>query len=71
MAQLKPEYEAIDEYDNIASQLVSKYPEVFGGIDCDKVRCVAITNKNRKEGKNLWEVRGVPAPISMDWPYSY
>ena len=69
--QQKPEYENVSEWETIASQLISKYPEVFGGIECDKIRCVAITNKERKEGKKMWEVRGVPAPISMDCPYSY
>ena len=71
MAQIKKEFEAVEEFDDIASKLVNKYPEVFGGVDCEKIKCVAITNKNRREGKKLWEVRGVPAPISMDCPFNY
>lgn len=71
MAQSKPEYESIDEYSNIASQLINKYPEVFGQLDVDKIKCVAITNKERSDRKPLWEVRSVPYPIRMDCPYAY
>ena len=71
MANIKPEFETVEEFDDIASKLVNKYPEVFGGIECDKIKCVGITNKERKEGKKMWEVRGVPAPLSMDCPFSY
>lgn len=71
MAQIKAEYEVVEEFDDIASKLVNKYPEVFGGIECNKIKCVGITNKERKDGKKLWEVRGVPAPISMDCAFRY
>ena len=36
--QTKPEFETVDEFDLIASKLVNKYPEVFGGVDCDKIK---------------------------------
>jgi hypothetical protein len=71
MAQTKPEYAECTEFGNYASQLVSKFPEVFGALDVSKVKCVAITNKDRSEKKNLWEVKAVPYPIRMDCPYAY
>jgi hypothetical protein len=71
MAQVKAEYQALDEFTNIATQLIAKYPEVFGSMEVDKVKCVAITNKERKDSKKMWEVKAVPYPIRMDCPYSY
>jgi len=72
MAQIKPEYEAIEEFTNFAKQIVDKYPDVFYGVDVNSIRCVAITNKDRKVSKDcLWELKGVQMPIKMDCPYSY
>ena len=69
--QIKPEYEIVEEYSNIASLLIAKYPDVFSNVDVKKIRCVAITNKERTERKKIWEVKAVPMPIKMDCPYGW
>ncbi len=72
MAQVKPEYQVIDKFNNFAKRIVDKYPDIFFGIDSDLIRCVAITNKDRPDKKDkLWDLKGVPMPIRMDCPYSY
>jgi hypothetical protein len=69
--QVKAEYEEVQEFATIASKLTKKHPDVFFGLDVDRVKCVGVTNKNRSERKKLWEVKSVPMPIRMDCPYSY
>ena len=49
MAQLKPEYAVLDEFEDLAQKLIDKYPEVFGGIDIATIKCVTITNKDCPE----------------------
>jgi len=72
MSQIKPEYEAVEEFTILAKQVVDKYPDVFYGIDVNLIRCVAITNKDKPAKKErLWEIRGVQMPIRMDCSYSY
>jgi len=71
MPTVASEYEALEEFSKIASQLKNKYPHVFVG-DISKVRCVVITNKERPPAhKSYWDVKAVPMPIKMDCPYSY
>jgi len=69
--QIRPEYQVVDEYVQIASSLSAKYPNIFPGMDLNQVRCVAITNKTRSDKKKLWEVKAVPMPIRMDCPYGW
>ena len=69
--QVKPEYESVEEFTNIASALVSRFPEIYSGVDVDKIRCVAITNKSRGKKKKLWEVKAVDMPVRMDCPYAW
>jgi hypothetical protein len=71
MPQIKPEYEIVNEFSSFASSLQSRYPEIFDGVDVSKLRCVSITNKERKDTKKLWDVRPVQMPIKMDCPYNY
>jgi len=72
MAQIKAEFENVDEFAKYAKGLKTKYPEVFDGIDVDKLKCVSITNKERgKSKKKLWTISPVKMPIRMDCPYSY
>ena len=72
MAQDKPVYEAVDEFPQLASALVEKYPEVFYGIEVSKIRCVKITNKDRKETKQKkFETQPVKMPVLMDAPYGW
>jgi hypothetical protein len=71
MAQDKPIYEAVEEFPQLATSLVEKYPEVFYGVDINKIRCVKVTNKDRKPEKKLFEVLAVKMPILMDAPYGW
>jgi len=72
MSQSKPEYEYLDEFTELAKQVVSKYQDEFYGIDPDKLRPVAITNKERPaKSQKLWDVKAVPMPIKMDCPYTH
>ena len=69
--QIKPEYQAVDEYAEIASALVAKYPEIFPAIDVSQIRCVAVTNKSRGEKKKLWTITAVGMPVRMDCPFGW
>jgi hypothetical protein len=71
MAQDKPIYEAVEEFPNMANALVEKYPQVFYGIEVEKLRCVKITNKDRKPEKKMYEVQAVKMPVAMDAPYGW
>jgi hypothetical protein len=72
VSQQKSEYEVVNEFSNFAHQIVDKYPEVFYGINVDKIRCVKIVNKNRSDkAKSLWKLQGVKMPMLLDCPYSY
>jgi len=72
MAQIKAEYEIVDEFTKHANGLKTKFPEVFDGIDVDKIKCVSIVNKERtQKKKKLWTILPVKMPIKMDCPYSY
>jgi hypothetical protein len=69
--QIKPEYEAIDDFKTIALKLVDKYPEFFNGINANEIKCVGITNKDPKDGKDVFDIMPVPMPIRMDCAFSY
>jgi len=70
--QIKPEYEIVDEFTQHANSLKTRFPEIFDGIDVDKLKCVSITNKDRAQSKKkLWSILPVKMPIRMDCPYSY
>ena len=72
MANAKREFEALDEFSTVAKKLVTKYPDLFYGLDIDEVRCVAVTNKERPENSDkLWEVMAVKQPIRLDCPYGW
>lgn len=71
MAQDKPIYEAVEEFPQLATSLVEKYPEVFYGVDISKIRCVKVTNKDRKPEKKPFEVLAVKMPVLMDAPFGW
>lgn len=71
MPQVKPEYEIVSEFSTLAQGLKAKYPDIFGSIDLDTIKCVGITNKERKPGKRMWESKPVAMPVKMDCPYAY
>lgn len=55
----------------MAKKLVDKYPDVLDGINAAAIRCVAVTNKEPKDNKPMWELRAVPMPIRLDCPFSH
>jgi len=72
MAQEKKQYEVVEEWRDLAEQVVRKYPQVFSNVDVDKIQCYKITNKDRKESKpKLWELSAVKMPIRVDCPYAW
>ncbi len=70
MAQVKAEYEEVNEFSSMAKNVVEKYPEVFGMVEVDKICCVAIINKERKNDK-LWKLDAVTMPIRMHSSYAW
>lgn len=71
MAQVKATYEESTEAKEVAEKLIEKWPDHYGHIDLDKVKFLAINNKNRKEGKKMWEVRAIPDFALTDCPYTH
>lgn len=71
MPQVPPQYEELEEFMNIANKLIERYPSVFAGKSVDKIACVSITNKDRKEGKPRWELKTVVPPVSIFCPREY
>lgn len=72
MPQIKPQYDQLEEYTEIAEKLIGMYPQVFDGIDIRYIKPLAITNKNRTEkNKNYWTIKAVPSPINIDCSHVY
>lgn len=72
MAQDRPEYEVVPQFNTLANQIVKKYPEVFYGVNVDTIRCTKITNKERPEKRQkLWDLIPVKMPIALDCPYVF
>ena len=71
MPQDKPQFEVIDEFNGIAKKIVEKYHDVFDGIDYTQIRCVALTNRERKQGAKYFSILPVKMPIRMDTPYGW
>lgn len=75
MAKARPDYEVNDEFNTMAKQIVSKYPEKFVNVDVDKICCVTITNKDRKqevpETKQIWKTEAVKMPAKLHNPFNW
>ena len=72
MPKVKPDYEVVNEFETLANQIVEKYPEVFHGVEVDKIRCVKITNKDRPPTKDCsWQLMAVKMPIRLDCAYAW
>ena len=75
MAQDKPEYEVNNEFNTLAVQLVEKYVEKFNNVEVDKVCCVNLTNKTRKDKEGcmerIWKLQAVKMPVAIHCPYSW
>jgi hypothetical protein len=72
MAQVPPEFEPLDDWQALAGKIVEKFSAQLNGIDLEKVRAVAITNKERSDSNDkLFEIKAVPDPIRMDCKYAF
>lgn len=75
MSQIKPVYAEVTEFEQIAKDVINSSSEIFPAIDEDafveNIKVVAITNKERGEGKDLVKVKGIPQPIRMFCQCSY
>lgn len=66
MAKVKPVYEELAEFNEIAEKLLQLYPSVFPEVDSKQIAAVQIVNKVRPEKKNqMWELRPVVPPITL------
>lgn len=72
MPKEKPEYQEEKEFANMAVKIVEKYPEVFEGIDVEKLCAVKITNKSRPETrKKMVDIVPVKMPVALHSPYKW
>jgi len=71
MGQVKAVYEELQEFKDLAKKLVDKYPEMYGDVDIDKIKCLAINNKKRPEKRKLWEVKALPEFASAYCQYTH
>jgi len=71
MAKIKPEYEPLEDFNEVAKALCVKYPDIFADIDPDAIRCYCINNKERPEKTKPWELKPVQYPIRLDCDYAW
>jgi hypothetical protein len=76
MAKEPARYEINEEFNEMASKLVDKYPDKFLNVEVDKIRCVNITNKERQTKEEdttdrIWKIQAVKMPIRLDCPYAW
>ena len=59
----------------MAAQIVNKYPEKFINIEIDRICCVNITNKTRKDKEDgcerIWKLQAVKMPMAIHCPYGW
>jgi hypothetical protein len=67
----RTEYEDNVEAKEIAKKIIEMYPADFGHIKIDQLCCRTITNKERKPGKNYWELKSVKDPMQKDCTFVY
>jgi len=66
MAQIKPQWEEIDEFNSIALSLIEKYPEKFADIEPQQIVAYSCINKTRPErNKKPYEMSGSTPPESF------
>ena len=72
MAQEAPIFENLVEFIDLATKVVSRYPEKFSGVDMALISAVQITNKEPKEGKDkFFEILPVKMPVRLDCKFAY
>ena len=65
MAQIAPSFTRLKEWEEIAAQLVEKYPERFGHVDPDKVVAYLIDNKDKTDTDRPYEMQTDKLPMRM------
>jgi hypothetical protein len=64
--QIKPKWEEIGEFVQLAAKMVEKYPERFAGIDVNTIVAYGCVNKERPDKKaKLYEMSGETEPESF------
>ncbi|NMC62389.1 MAG: hypothetical protein GYA55_04405 [SAR324 cluster bacterium] len=64
--QVKPKWEEITEFCQLAAKMVEKYPERFGSVEVDRIVAYGCTNKERPDKKaKLYEMSGETEPESF------
>ena len=72
MAQTKPQWQEIDEFNGIVRKLAAKYPSEFDHVEPDKIIAYQIINKERPTGKaKPYDMKGSPEPESFTNSKSY
>jgi len=72
MAKVKPEYEELPEFNELAEKVLALYPNVFPNIDAKTIAAVQIVNKPRPEKKSqVWDLRPVVPPVTLFCPKLY
>lgn len=65
----KPEYEIVEDFGERALKIVNHFTEIFLGVDpqifIDRIKCVAITNKERPDSAGFYDIKGIGYPIKM------
>jgi hypothetical protein len=65
MPKIKPEWAVHAEAHAIVTSLCSMYPNHLGHVDPKTIGCVAIVNKDKKEGQEDSKIRGIRQPDSL------
>ena len=69
MAQIKPSYEEVSDFNIRAKQLVDKLGDLFPGVDSqvyvDNIKCVAINNKELDTEEMFYKIEGIGQPLRM------
>ena len=64
--QVKPTWEEVPEFVQLAAKMIEKYPDKFGGIDVSWIVAYGVTNKERPDSKaKLYEMSGEGEPESF------
>jgi len=66
-----PQFERLDEWEEIAAKLVEQYPIEFGHIDVSKIICYIITNKEPKDVSKLYEIQVDSLPMRLTNTHDY
>jgi len=69
--QVIPEFERLSEWEEMAKQVVDKYPERFSHVDVSKIIAYFITNKPETKNVRPYEMQTDKLPMRMTNPHEY